>query len=149
MGSVNRHISDEGLPLVRSVIKLQSPFVCNVDWFSYYYTTFPWLSANKNITNFAEKFRGFLVIKTAEQFRTCPHRRKRTSFWQFFAADCVKNPCHTRVCLRIFALSSTKPCQKSVHLSYVDRLLFNKTETKYHIVETNRPKAAAPLAFLL
>ena len=27
-----------------------------------------------------------------------------------FAADCVKNPCHTTVCLWIFSLSLTKSC---------------------------------------
>lgn len=47
--------------------------------------------------------------------RTCLHKIQRTSFRQYFAADCVKNLCHTPVCLQIFALSPTKSCQKSVH----------------------------------
>ena len=40
-----------------------------------------------------------------------------------FVAYCVKNSCHTKVCLQIFALSAKKFARKSAYISYEHKLL--------------------------
>jgi len=39
-----------------------------------------------------------------------------------FVAYCVKNSCHTKVCLQIFALSAKKFARKSAYISYEYKL---------------------------
>ncbi|MEE1397626.1 MAG: hypothetical protein U0L99_06510, partial [Ruminococcus sp.] len=39
-----------------------------------------------------------------------------------FVAYCVKNSCHTKVCLQIFALSAKKFARKSAYISYEHKL---------------------------